>query len=77
MARYKDVQWSLRGNDTDPTVSHDNIQLALLMDIRDELQALNRLFRCSNFLEIPHTLKRISHNTAKPKPKGKSTNETR
>jgi hypothetical protein len=77
MARYKNAQWSLRGNDADPTVSHDNIQLALLMDIRDELQALNSLFRCGNFLEIPHTLKRISRNTAKPKPKGKSTNETR
>lgn len=39
--------------------SNDTIKLALLMDIRDELQDLNRLLRCENFLGMPHQLKKI------------------
>lgn len=47
--------------------SLDQAQLAVLMDIRDELQTLNNVFRCNNFLNIPHVLARISRNTHKPK----------
>jgi hypothetical protein len=49
------------------TVSHDQAQLAVLMDIREELRTLNRLLGCSNFTGIPRVLKRISANTAKPR----------
>jgi hypothetical protein len=75
--RFKNVEWHLPADENGNIKTWDAAQMAVLMDIRDQLQALNRLFSCGNFLEIPHTLKRISHNTAKPKPKGKSTNETR
>jgi hypothetical protein len=44
---------------------------ALLMDIRDELQQLNRVFACYNFQRIPALLQRISANTYRPKAKRK------
>jgi len=36
MARYKNTNWSLCGNDLDKSVAEPIVQLALLMDIRDE-----------------------------------------
>jgi hypothetical protein len=45
----------------------EQAQLAVLMDIRVELQTLNRVLACPNFQAIPQTLKRISRNTAKPR----------
>lgn len=47
-----------------------HVEIEILMDIRSELQKLNTLLHCTNFVGIPRTLKRISSNTAKPrKPK--------
>lgn len=37
--------------------------LAVLMDIRDELQALNRVFACPNFLAVPVVLREIAGAT--------------
>ncbi len=51
--------------------SYDSAQLVVLIDIRDELQALNRLLACPNFIGIPRTLRRISANTAKPRKRKK------
>lgn len=45
--------------------SWERVNLAVLMDLRDELQKLNALLGCRNFTEIPQTLRRISANTAK------------
>lgn len=45
--------------------------LATMMDIRDELKALNAHLRCYNFVRIPKILDRISANTYKPKKKRK------
>jgi hypothetical protein len=47
----------------------ERVGIAVLMDIRDELQTLNRLLACPNFLGIPHTLTRIARNTTKKKAK--------
>lgn len=41
--------------------------LAVLMDIRDELQKLNRVFNCGNFLSLPHVVQGIEKNTRKRK----------
>ena len=38
----------------------DAMQVVLLMDIRDELQKLNALLHCQNFVGIPRTLKTIA-----------------
>lgn len=39
--------------------------LAVLMDIRDELQTLNRLVGCPSCLTIPNLLRDIRRNTTK------------
>lgn len=56
--RKKDQNWEI----TDENGSlysgiKDAVSVAVLMDIRDELQRLNRLLHCSNFLEIPRQLR--------------------
>lgn len=45
--------------------SYGGAQLAVLMDIRDELQRLNALLHCHNFQQLPHVLKRIDKRLAK------------
>jgi len=71
--RFKDLDWDLAEKDTGNIGTWEKVQIAVLMDIRDELRIISRKLsplECSNFLAIPHTLKRISRNTAKPrKPK--------
>lgn len=64
--RKKNVYWMIRTN-ADGTTPTDQATLALLMDIRDELQALNRILNCRNFLDIPRKLDQIRRNTTKPK----------
>ena len=41
----------------------------ILMEIRDELKALNRLFNCPNFRQVPYKLDQVILNTKKPKRK--------
>lgn len=69
MARYKDRAWNLPDS-----LTWEQVHVAMLMDVRDELKALNdelkalnRLLRCPNFLDMPHTLVKIERNTKKPK----------
>lgn len=45
----------------------DHIHASLLMDIRAELQKLNAVFACQNFLDVPNLLRAINKNTRKPK----------
>lgn len=65
MARHKDANWTL------PETLEDwqQAQLAVLMDIRDELKRMNAVIQCSNFIAVPSILRRISTNTAKPRKK--------
>ena len=51
--------------------TYEAAQLAVLMDIREELAALNRLLRCPNFMQIPLKIEAIRRNTAKPRRKKK------
>lgn len=67
MARHPYADWKLNERCT----SWEEVQVAVLMDIRDELQKLNNVLRCPNFMGIPWTLKRIASNTAKPRHKRK------
>lgn len=58
--RCRNYNWTVRTKDhVGSGASFEGAQLAVLMDIRDELQALNRLLNCQNFLGMPRTLKRI------------------
>lgn len=62
--RKKNVTWRITTNPDGTTPSTD-ATLAVLMDIRDELQRLNALFRCANFTGIPSSLRAIERNTKK------------
>lgn len=66
--RHKDSVWDI-SNDRGQAASWATVQVAVLMDIRDELKRLNNLLHCDNFQRIPRKLDRISHNTAKPRVK--------
>lgn len=61
MARHKDVEWNI----PNPALSWEQVNAAVLMDIRDELKRLNNLFHCINFMNIPSKLDAIKRNTAK------------
>lgn len=69
--RHKDVDWGMSRN-LNGTLSYDQAQLAVLMDIRDEMKRLNQLLYCSHFQAIPYKLDRISANTHKPKRRKKT-----
>ena len=71
MARHKDATWNLAA----PSPGMDGAQVAVLMDIRDELKLNNELQRrilavleCRNTSAIPHTLARIDRRLAKHLP---------
>jgi hypothetical protein len=61
--RRKNMSWRVpRENGS---VFTDDAQLAVLMDIRDELQAINKRVQCQDTLLIPTLLKQIRRNTTK------------
>lgn len=69
MRKTKDWDWGL-SPDVNGKYDFPAAQLAVLMDIRDELKSLNVVLHCHNFLDIPHKLERIKRNTTrKRKPK--------
>lgn len=64
--RYKNRNWTV-AEPNQTTVSCGAAQLAVLLDIRDELQRLNALLHCHNFVGIPTVLRSIRRNTTKPR----------
>ncbi len=72
--RYRNVNWSL-SDKFGQIQSSDHAILAVLMDIRDELQALNGVFRCVNFVRIPRVLDKIEANTRKETRKKATTRD--
>jgi hypothetical protein len=57
--RMKNQRWNIGSPDSQQRWTWDQIKIAMLMDIRDELQSLNRLLHCQNFLAIPRKLDAI------------------
>jgi len=72
MARYKNIDWNLGDLGPDGSPTWNLLQCALLMDIRDELQELNRLFHCPNFRDLPSAVFDIRRATGKRKRAKKS-----
>lgn len=66
--RLKDVDWK-PGTNNGTATTWENVQVAVLLDIRDELKRLNSLLYCHNTTAIPQILRRIQKNTTKPKKK--------
>lgn len=62
MPRRQNENWNLPD-----AITWSHVPIAVLMDIRDELQKLNRLLHCGNCVAIPHKLDRIIVNTNKQK----------
>jgi hypothetical protein len=67
--RQKNANWNV--NSSDGMQTWDGAQLAVLMDIRDELQALRRRADCYETLQIPALLRAIKRNTTKPRKRKK------
>lgn len=58
--RHKNANWNLGQSNSNGRFTFDQIKVAVLMDIRDELQKLNRLLHCPNFVAIPRKLDAIN-----------------
>lgn len=73
MGQHANFAWNLPEGKPDGkgvrTYPDAVVHSALLMDIRRELQQLNRILGCANFLRLPHTVEKIRQNTAKPRAK--------
>jgi hypothetical protein len=65
-AEYANREWKLWLDD-DNKFSQETVQCAILMDIRAELQRMNNILQCPNFVEIPSILRRVERNTKKRK----------
>lgn len=66
--RQKNVAWAvLDENGRQYTGDYGAAQLAVLMDLRDEIQKLNQLLHCRNFTDIPKMLRSIQRSTYKPR----------
>lgn len=63
--RKKDADWQINMADAHTAASTNDALLAVLMDLRDELKAINRRLDCPDTCAIPRILRRISANTAK------------
>lgn len=64
----RNSNWRIIEND-EGRYDTDQVQRAILLDIREELRALNRLLNCQNTIAIPGLLRDIRRNTTKPKKK--------
>ena len=64
--RHANKIWTI-GEQTGNVPTWERVGIAVLMDLRDELQRLNRLLACPQFLSIPSKLEAIRHNTRQPR----------
>lgn len=56
MSKKTDTRMKNKNWDVDRCHTSGRAATALLMDIRDELQTLNRLLGCQNFIGLPRVL---------------------
>lgn len=57
--RFKDVNWDLPTTPEGGIKTWEAVQIAVMMDIRDELKRLNGTLACPNFLAIPSRLEKM------------------
>ena len=67
MTRKKNANWDVQNARPDGTWLWDQIKVSLLMDLRDELQALNGLLQCGNVKKMFRDLTVIRQNTNRRK----------
>lgn len=66
--RPRNIEWNVEPN-PDGHYGWDQVTAALLMDIRDELRALNMRLSCGNLSRLQRTLSRISGHVSRLPPK--------
>lgn len=64
MRRTKNWDWNDKP-DKAGNYTWAQAQVSVLQDIRDELQQLNRIIGCPNFIAVPEILRGIKRNTGK------------
>lgn len=64
--RKANVSWWVT-NETGHIIDIKHAQLAVLMDIRDNLESIKHVLNCRNFQGIPNVLRKIRENTCKVK----------
>lgn len=57
--RQKDQAWIVGMVDNDHAKNDYQVMKAVLMDLRDELKQLNRVFSCQNFQRMPHDIREL------------------
>lgn len=71
--RNKNENWTTFDGDSNRyhgEVAYLRALLAVAMDVRDELRALNQHLRCHNFVDMPRVLRQVRANTSRiPKQK--------
>lgn len=73
--RHYGASWTvdeIRDAKGEVSLSPGQLQLLLLQEIRDELQSLNRLLHCPNFIAIPAKLDAIKRKLPAPKKRRKA-----
>jgi hypothetical protein len=65
MPRFKNVDWDLSATPSGGIKTWDAVHIAVLMDIRDELQALNRVMQCPNVQRGFRAMERMDRRLAK------------
>jgi hypothetical protein len=67
--RRRDVNWRItdQNGSTLTVAQYAAMQLAVSMDIRDELKRMNEILHCSRFIAIPSKLDSINRKLAKPR----------
>lgn len=68
MSYPRNVDWNVKP-DFDGQYAWAAAQLAVLMDVRAELQKLNSLLHCDNAVAIPRILRDIRRRLPQPKAK--------
>lgn len=67
MRRNRNAEWTDANNDGSCT--WDQAKIAVLMDIREQLQYIAGVLRCSNFQDISRKLERIARQTKRRRKK--------
>ena len=66
--RPRNANWAV-WQDSDGKYASDDVQRAILLDIREELRTLTGLLNCKNFREVPTILRRVVVNTTRKRGK--------
>lgn len=64
MRKFKNVEWNVPTGEKGNILDWDAVRTSILMDIRDELQALNRVMQCQNVQRGFRAMERMDRRLA-------------